>query len=572
MPSTLDAGAPILYSPLHPTHQSDVKRDLAGLSSKEFDVVIVGGGISGACIARDASRRGLSVALLERRDFSAATSAGSSKLVHGGLRYLKSLELGLVRESLRERRIWQRIAPHLVYPLPFLVPVYGCRDRAMLGLGLTMYDGLSFDRSWLDDPDQRMSRSRWWDAQRVRATEPILDEPELRGARRYFDCQMLSPERLAIECLADATAHGAVVANYVEVDGMVPDAREGGGIAAVRARDHLTGTSQTIAGRLIVNAAGPWADLLLQRLTGRESSRRLVRSKGIHLVVRPLTSQCALTLAHRGGDPKSRGHFFVIPWRGHSLIGTTDVPFTGSLDRVEATEGDIADFLTVINRTLPLAHLTTSDVCAAYAAIRPLIASAATSTYQVSRKGEVVDHHAEHGLRNVISVIGGKWTTSRHAGELATNLALRKLGVPRRPCDTAEAPLPGGGFGRYADLVRDARDDRCSSETMAHLTRQYGGRYREVLALVDADPRLATPLTPGRPDIAAQVAFAFREEMAVHLGDAAFRRTGIGLLGMLDDETLDRLVALGRQERGWDDAECWRQRRDVAARLAREAA
>jgi glycerol-3-phosphate dehydrogenase len=543
-----------------------VKRDLAAFGSKAFDLVVVGGGITGACIARDAARRGLSVALIEKDDFSAATSAGSSKLVHGGLRYLKTMEFGLVRESLRERRIWQRIAPHLVYPLPFLVPAYSTRDRWTLRAGLTLYDALSFDRSWLDDPAQHMARSRWWSGSRVRSAEPVLDEPGLRGALRYFDCQMYSPERLAIECLSDACAHGAVVANYVEALDVVPSA-SGGAVDAIRLRDGLTGASHTVAGRVVVNAAGPWADLLLARFTGREPSRRLLRSKGIHLLVPALTKQHALTLAHRGGGASAgRGHFFVIPWRGHSLIGTTDVAFDRTLDRIAPTERDVADFLAVINRTLPSARLTLHDVRFAYAAIRPLIARGATSTYTASRRGEIVDHGTEPGLRNVISVIGGKWTTSRDAAEDATTLAVRKLGIRAAPCDTASAKLPGASFARFADLERDARDPRVTTEAFANLVRNYGSRYREVLALADADPDLAAPVVAGRADVAAQVAFAFRSEMAVHLHDVVFRRTGIGTLGALDDAALADLVTLARKEGLWDDAECARQAEAVRVR------
>ena len=195
-----------------------MRRATDRLANETFDVLIVGGGVTGACVARDASRRGLKVALVERGDFANATSAHNSKLIHGGLRYLRNFELGLVRESLRERRIWQRIAPHLVHPLPFLVPLYGgsTKARATLAAGLTLYDILSFDRGWLDDPRQRLPGHSWLSAAKAREREPILDQPNLDGAFLYYDAQMSSPERLALECLIDADAHGAAIANYVE--------------------------------------------------------------------------------------------------------------------------------------------------------------------------------------------------------------------------------------------------------------------------------------------------------------------------------------------------------------------
>ena len=195
-----------------------MRRATDRLANETFDILIIGGGITGACVARDASLRGLKVALIERGDFANATSAHNSKLIHGGLRYLRNFELGLVRESLRERRIWQRIAPHLVHPLPFLIPLFGggWKARATLSAGLTLYDVLSYDRGWLDDPAQRLPGHSWLSADEARRSEPVLDQPDLQGAFLYYDAQMLSPERLALECLIDADAHGAAIANYVD--------------------------------------------------------------------------------------------------------------------------------------------------------------------------------------------------------------------------------------------------------------------------------------------------------------------------------------------------------------------
>src|SRR5215470_3631606 len=200
-----------------------MKRNLKRLADERFDLLVIGGGITGACVARDASLRGLKVALIERNDFANATSAHNSKLVHGGLRYLRNLELGLVRESLKERRIWQRIAPHLVHPLPFLVPLYkaGLKGRATLSAGLTLYDLLSYDRAWLEDPDQHLPGHSWLGAREALAQEPVLERPGLDGTFAYYDAQMYSPERLALECLIDADAHGAAVANYIEAKSFI---------------------------------------------------------------------------------------------------------------------------------------------------------------------------------------------------------------------------------------------------------------------------------------------------------------------------------------------------------------
>jgi len=295
-------------------------RNFPALGSAVFDVAIVGGGITGSCIARDAARRGLSVALIEKRDFSCGTSSGSSKLVHGGLRYLKSMEFGLIRESLRERRVWEKIAPHMVYPLLFMVPVHSAAENWVVGAGLTLYDLLSFDRNRLDDPDQHMSAHWSISKAEALAMEPSLDGDELAGALLYYDCQMHSPERLGLECLIDAVAHGAVIANYAEA---VSFEKGADGVGGIRVRDALSGDEVTVKSRLVVNAAGPWADSMLELIQGGEASHKLIRSKGIHIVTDARTKGPALTVSSKGG------HFFVLPWRDHTIFGTTDRVFTG---------------------------------------------------------------------------------------------------------------------------------------------------------------------------------------------------------------------------------------------------
>src|SRR5690348_10935048 len=321
------AGRPELTLPLS---LDSMRRAIDRLANEVFDLLVIGGGVTGACVARDASMRGLKVALIERNDFAGATSAHNSKLVHGGLRYLRNFELGLVRESLRERRIWQRIAPHLVHPLPFLVPLYGAdwAARAQLAAGLTLYDLLSFDRGWLDDPAQRLPGHRWLNAKAALEHEPRLDGPKFSGTFEYYDAQMYSPERLALECILDASAHGAAVANYVSAERLL--LRDGHAEGATVADVFSDGRFDVRAAVTIV-ATGPWADLFLAQALGKPASHKLMRSKGIHLIVPAMTKHAALTVATRGG------HFFILPWRGHSLVGTTDTAFAGSPDNVGAT-------------------------------------------------------------------------------------------------------------------------------------------------------------------------------------------------------------------------------------------
>src|SRR5471032_765764 len=255
-----------------------MRRALDRLANETFDLLIIGGGVTGACVARDASMRGLKVALVEKNDFAGATSAHNSKLVHGGLRYLRNFELGLVRESLKERRIWQRIAPHLVHPLPFLVPSYGggWRARAILSAGLTLYDILSFDKGWLDDPAQKLPNHSWLNRQKALELEPVLDGPGFDGALQYYDAQMYSPERLALECLLDADANGAAIANYVGAETLL---NHNGRIEGCAVQDLESGATFDVRANLTLAAAGPWADIFLEQALGKPSSHKLMRSK-----------------------------------------------------------------------------------------------------------------------------------------------------------------------------------------------------------------------------------------------------------------------------------------------------
>ncbi|MFA6244148.1 MAG: glycerol-3-phosphate dehydrogenase/oxidase, partial [Candidatus Hydrogenedentales bacterium] len=347
-----------------------MKRDLAAMASTSFDIVVVGGGITGACIARDAALRGLSVALVEKNDFAGATTAASSKLIHGGLRYLQNLELSLVRESLRERRVWSNTAPHMIDALTFLLPTSSKkrRDRVMKSIGLRLYDWLSYDRNRLDDPEKVIPAHKKLSRDETIALEPSLASDDLGGALAFHDYQMYSPERLALECILSAAEHGAQVANYAEVTGFI---RESARIAGIRVLDKSPMPAEQAAkpaeyevrGSVVINAAGPWADLLMPEISGSGDSdtkphaaRHLIRSKGIHLITRALTKGHAVTV------PSESSHFFILPWRGYSLLGTTDTIYAGHPDDVMVTERDIVDFLAVVNAGFPAAKLRRSDV------------------------------------------------------------------------------------------------------------------------------------------------------------------------------------------------------------------
>lgn len=545
-------------------------RDLAGMSERTYDLVIIGGGITGVCIARDAALRGLSVALVDKGDFGHATTAASSKLIHGGLRYLQYLQLGVVRESLRERRIWTNIAPHMIDPLLFLVPTRRTQVKRALVLSaaLTAYDLLSYDRNRLDDPEKSIPPHMNLGRDEALALEPGLASDDLRGAMTFMDYQMYSPERLALECLQDAVAHGAQAANYAAVTRFLADA---GTVTGVEVRDVLSGGTFPLRGRLVVNAGGAWADVLMAQLGGGEAHRHLVRSKGIHILTRNLTNGHAL------GIQTKKAHFFILPWRGHSLIGTTDTVFRGEPDACGVEEQDILDFLAIVNEGYPRAQLTRADVLHFYAGLRPIIdvetgRKAGQGTYKASRAAEVYDHEVEDHLKGCITAIGGKWTTSRSLAKKVVDLAAAKLGGKYAPCATGTTPTHGGATGpfqAFADrMVREHPE--WPETTLRYLAKNYGSRVGEVLALARENPAFAAPLT--QTDIAAQVVHAVRREMALTLDDVLFRRTGLGTLGDPGATVVEAAAALMAAELGWDTAETARQVAQARSRFTPQGA
>lgn len=531
-------------------------RDLTAMSQRPFDLVVIGGGATGAFVAWDAALRGLRVALVEKGDFAQETSAASSKLVHGGLRYLKSLDFALVRESLAERRVLSVIAPHLVHPLPFLLPVYdtGWKGRLTLELGLTLYDLLSFDRGFLDDPDKRQPGHRMLSRHKALSLEPGLAEKGLEGAFLYSDGRMHAPERLALEALKGAVENGAMIANQAEVTRFQVERKR---VVGVEVIDGLTGARHEIRGRLFVNATGALADKMMTLAAG-QAPRAIVRSKGIHVIVPSLTESHALAL------PVGGRHLFVIPWRGHSLIGTTDTPYDGPLDHIVPTREDVTDLLAVVNEAMPAARVTVGDVRHAYAGLRPLVADAASaggSTYDKSRKSEVLDHEGEDGLGGLISALGGKWTTSRRLAEEVVDLAERKLSVWIARGQTRHTPLPGGQCGRFATFVTRARRrwSNVEARVIDALALHHGALMGDVIAAAEGDPALLAPLDARTDEPLAAVRHAVRHEMALHLDDVLMRRTGIGTLGRPEDAVIDRVATEMAGLLGWSAADRMRE-------------
>ncbi|HEV2066366.1 MAG TPA: glycerol-3-phosphate dehydrogenase/oxidase, partial [Thermomicrobiales bacterium] len=406
----------------------EAKADLEG---QRFDLIIVGGGINGTGIARDAALRGLRVLLLDKADIAAGTTSWSSRLIHGGLRYLEHGEIGLVRESLRERERLLRIAPHLVKPIPLTIPIYEHHKRGpwMIRAGMIGYDLLSFDKS--------LPRHRMYDRAGALLHEPGLNPDGLRAAARYYDAQVEFPERVSVENMIDAIAHGAIVRTHCRVDELV---LEGGAVVGVRFHDARQERLVTVRAAVTVNVAGPWVDAVLAGLGLGEAPPRLIGgTKGSHIVVEPFPgapSDALYIEAKQDGRP-----YFIIPWNRLYLIGTTDVRYEGDLDRVVPSEDEVQYLLEETNLAIPAARLERHDVLYAYAGLRPLPYVPRGLESGITRRHIIRDHAPAVG--GLISIIGGKLTTYRNLSEHAVNVAAKKLGRSLPGSSTAALPLPG---------------------------------------------------------------------------------------------------------------------------------
>jgi glycerol-3-phosphate dehydrogenase len=487
------------------------------LTDGDYDVVIVGGGIAGAGAARDLALRGLSVALVDKGDFASATTSRSSKLIHGGLRYLELWDLGLVRESLTERERLGRLAPHLVRPLPFLVPIYRDSSRGLIKvrIGLTLYD-------WLT-PGRTRERYRVLRAVEALSLEPCIRSDDLRGAGYYFDDLLLYPERLCLENVLSAARHGARVFNYAQVEEIRRDAR--GVPAGVRVRDLLGGGVVTLGARVIVNASGPWVDELRAMGGVRDRGTRVLRrTKGIHCLLPRMTERA---IYHSTSDERM---IFVIPWREFSLVGTTDTDFEGDLDRLHASRAEVEYLLGEVRRAVPDPRVDPREVLYTYAGVRPLSFEESGRASDVSRAHKVIE---EAGGR-FLSITGTKLTCFRSLAEELGDRVSRLLGQPA-PSRTAHLTLDGADeeVGRmeahtWLDVSEEVAASGLPRETLETLVALYGRTYRRVMELAGKVPGGGERLCPSNPDVVAQLHHAVHEELTVSLQDFLLRRTGIG--------------------------------------------
>ena len=450
---------------------------LAALERDSFDVVVVGGGITGAGVALDAASRGYSVALLEKSDFAAGTSSRSSKLIHGGLRYLQNFDLGLVREALLERSLLVRLAPHLVLPLPLLVPSFeGKRPDRLTGVGLNMYDVMAWRRGRDEQEEWSPDRHRTIDGAEAVKLAPALARREPSAAYLFYDCQT-DDVRLVLSVLGEAERFGALLANRCEVTGLV---ERGGRAAGVLVRDEESGGELEVAATHVINATGVWADRLRpDELYGEEEVPRIRPSRGTHVILpRELLHVDAGVIAPAGGGRT----IFVLPWLGRTLVGTTDNDYEGGLEHIPAGEDDVVYLLEALNAFFGTT-LGPADLAGAYAGVRPLISTGdPKKSVDISRKAEL--YETSSGL---VTITGGKLTTWRRMAKLAVDRIVEREGR-EAPCRTQEIPI-----GQPEDPAALPSVPGVDDGSRAHLAARYGHAAHDVLRLAASAPRLRRP-------------------------------------------------------------------------------
>lgn len=527
------------------------------LSPSLVDLIVIGAGVNGAAVARDGAYRGLQTILMDAQDLCAGTSAASSRLVHGGLRYLEHFEFGLVRESLRERERLIHMAPHLVTPYGLLVPFYRHNHRPgwMLRMGMILYDVLSFDKT--------TPRHKILPSGEVAAKYPGLNQKDLTGAALYYDAQALDAERIAVEQAIDASAAGATVLTHWRANAISRDASD----ILVEARDELTGEERTFRTAALVNATGPWVDRVFAELEGTSVGRLMGGTKGSHITVKSFPGAPA-TGVHYEARRDGRA-ILVLPIEpGYVLIGSTDIFYEGDPGQATCSDDEISYLLDEVNQLIPTANLTPTDVIHSYSGIRPLpFDPKARTEADVSR-----DHHVLEipGSPGVFGVTGGKLTTHCALGKLAidkvtTYLASRPGATPRRfpKCSTNDLPLPGARTADWPSFRRDflARAD-CDPGVATRLLKLYGTRADKVLEIARQEPSLGSVIGGTGDVLAAEVALAMREEFARTLVDVMARRL---LLVRRDDagqSVVEAVAAVCADVGGWNGA---RKADEVAA-------
>ncbi|HEY7289040.1 MAG TPA: glycerol-3-phosphate dehydrogenase/oxidase [Vicinamibacterales bacterium] len=519
-------------------------RDLGQLTARTFDVLVIGGGVYGLTIAYDAAQRGLQVALVERDDFGSGASFNHLRTIHGGLRYLQSLDVGRARESIQERRTIARIAPHTIRPLPFVLPL----SRSITRGKLAMRAGFLLDRVLASDRNQGVSATHRLPAGRVYSRGsaiqrfPGLKRQGLTGAAVWFDYVTTEPDRLTFAWAQAAVNHRATLANHAEADSLIKD---GARIVGARIRDTVAGGTIEVGARLVVNATGAGVDRVLKS-AGLASHQPMAMA--MNLVTRRDAGEEAL-----GGRSASGRNLFMVPWRERAVFGTWEAPRLAEPGDAVPSERDVVSFVADLNHAFPSLDLSLADVTLVH---RGVVPASLRDGHVVLQGHEQIRDHAGDGVDGIVTVAGTKYTTARAVAERVVDLVAKKLGAQTEPCRTAVTVLPGGSVRDVGLAIAEARrehDEGLPTDTIPHLIGAYGSQFRDVLDVASTAAGLKDRVAPDSPVIGAELVVAARSEMAVTLADAVVRRTPVGALGYPGDEALSRAADLVGGVLGWSD-------------------
>lgn len=532
-----------------------MKKETDLLTSQTFDVLVIGGGIFAACAAWDACLRGFSVALIEKDDFCSGTSANSFKFIHGGLRYLQHADIRRLRSSCRERSAFLKIAPHLVSPMPVLIPTYGHgkSGKAFLGTGMYLYDLLTFDRNRkISDPNRRIPLSRFISRDEILKDYPDIKVDDLTGGAVFCDGQVYNPTRLVLSFIKSASDNGAVVANYTEAKEFL---RSGNTITGVRAVDKESGKTLEIRARATLNASGPWAEKLLSKSSISEDSDKITYSRDACFVVpRRLTNKYAIAVQGQTYDPdallsRPARHLFLVPWRDYTLVGVWHV-IQDNPDNIMVEKNEIQSFIDEMNWAYPSLNLKTSDVTIWNAGLVPFGENEpGQENLSYGKQSHLIDHTISDKLDNLVTLIGIRITMARGDAEKAIDLIAAKLGKKGIRSSTEFKPVAGGDIEDFENLVARASSkhkDKLDSATIRALIHNYGTEYENILAYKDELGTLGNTST-----LHAEVHHAIEQEMVAKLSDIVFRRTDIGTGSHPGDEAIDECAEILAQKRGW---------------------
>jgi glycerol-3-phosphate dehydrogenase len=540
-----------------------MKRDIDKLTEKEFDVLVIGAGMFGACAAWEAAHRGLNVALIDKGDFCNATSANHFKMVHGGIRYLQHADIYRVRESSRERSAFLRVAPHLVSPLPILIPTYGhgMKGKEVLGIGMSLYDLVTADRNiGINDQDRQIPDCRFVPKKKVLEMFPGIKRNNLTGAAIFSDAQMYNPPRLALSFIRSAVETEAVAVNYLEATGFV---FKGNKVCRVKAHDLINNNNIEIKAKVVLNTVGPWTDDLLQKGAGINLDKKPAFSRDSAFVIKrsPINKYAlATTLKTKDADSiidRGGRHVFIVPWldKNVTLIGVWHIVWGGSKDRVFINEDELEGFIDEVNEAYPEIDLSVDDISMVNTGLTLFGESTPGSTrMSFGKRSILIDHQKAHSIEGLITVIGVRATIARGMAEKAVNMISKKLNVNIADSKSEKIPVYGGNTGPFNEFFEKAvtENPSISKETILALTRNYGSEYKKVLNFAKGDKSLAGNIGSSTI-LKAEVVHAIRDEMAQNLSDIVFRRTDLCTSGNPGVNVLIECAETAAKEFKWNE-------------------